>query len=59
VLAYFIAPGMVRKRFSEQAAAAAGGEAAFTAGLAMGEWMPPAELGTLGPAAGMRLGLIR
>ena len=47
VLAYVIAPGVVRTRLSEQAAAAAGGEAAFTAGLAMGEWVPPAELGSL------------
>lgn len=47
VLAYVVAPGVVRTRLSEQAAAAAGGEAAFTAGLAMGEWVPPAELGQL------------
>src|SRR5262249_10377009 len=47
ILAYVIAPGVVRTRLSEQAAAAAGGEAAFTAGLAMGEWVPPAELGSL------------
>jgi NAD(P)-dependent dehydrogenase (short-subunit alcohol dehydrogenase family) len=47
ILAYVIAPGVVRTRLSEQAAAAAGGEAAFSAGLAMGEWVPPAELGSL------------
>ena len=47
ILAYVIAPGVVRTRLSEQAAAAAGGEAAFTAALAMGEWVPPAELGEL------------
>jgi NAD(P)-dependent dehydrogenase (short-subunit alcohol dehydrogenase family) len=47
ILAYVIAPGVVRTRLSEQAAAAAGGEAVFTAGLAMGEWVPPAELGSL------------
>lgn len=47
VLAYVIAPGVVRTRLSEQAAAAAGGEAAFTAGLAMGEWVPPSDIGSL------------
>jgi len=47
VLAYVIAPGVVRTRLSEQAAAATGGEAGVTAGLAMGEWVPPAELGSL------------
>src|SRR5262245_48474496 len=47
ILAYVIAPGVVRTRLSEQAAAVAGGEAVFTAGLAMGEWVPPAELGSL------------
>ncbi|MFO0992916.1 MAG: SDR family oxidoreductase [Hyphomicrobiales bacterium] len=47
ILAYVVTPGIVRTRLSEQAAAAAGGEAAFTATLAMGEWVPPAELGSL------------
>lgn len=47
ILAYVIAPGVVRTRLSEQAAAAAGGEAAFTAGLAMGEWVPPSDIGNL------------
>jgi len=47
ILAYVIAPGVVRTRLSEQAAEAAGGEAVFTAGLAMGEWVPPSELGSL------------
>jgi len=47
ILAYIVAPGVVRTRLSEQAAAAAGGEAAFTASLAMGEWVPPTELGSL------------
>lgn len=47
VLAYIVAPGVVRTRLSEQAAAAAGGEAAFTAGLAMGEWVPPSDIGNL------------
>jgi NAD(P)-dependent dehydrogenase (short-subunit alcohol dehydrogenase family) len=47
ILAYVIAPGVVRTRLSEQAAAAAGGEAVFTAGLAMGEWVPPSDIGAL------------
>ena len=48
VLAYNIAPGVVRTRLSEQVAATAtGGEAAVTAGLAMGEWVPPTEIAEL------------
>jgi NAD(P)-dependent dehydrogenase (short-subunit alcohol dehydrogenase family) len=47
ILAYCVAPGVVRTRMSEEAAAAQGGEAAVTAGLAMGEWVPPAELADL------------
>jgi NAD(P)-dependent dehydrogenase (short-subunit alcohol dehydrogenase family) len=47
VLAYAIAPGVVQTRLSEQAAAAAGGVAAFTANLAMGEWVPPSDIGSL------------
>jgi NAD(P)-dependent dehydrogenase (short-subunit alcohol dehydrogenase family) len=47
ILAYVVAPGVVRTRLSEQAAAAGAGEAAVTATLAMGEWVPPAELGEL------------
>jgi NAD(P)-dependent dehydrogenase (short-subunit alcohol dehydrogenase family) len=47
ILAYVIAPGVVRTRLSEQAAAAAGGEAVFTAGLAMREWVPPSDIGNL------------
>lgn len=47
VLAYIVAPGVVRTRLSEQAAAAVGGEAAFTAALAMGEWVPPDDIGNL------------
>lgn len=47
VLAYVIAPGVVRTRLSEQAAARAGGEEAVTAGLALGEWVPPEELADL------------
>jgi NAD(P)-dependent dehydrogenase (short-subunit alcohol dehydrogenase family) len=47
VLAYVVAPGMVRTRMSEVAAARTGGEAAASAGLAMGEWVPPAEVAEL------------
>ena len=47
ILAYVVTPGIVRTRLSEQAAAAAGGEAAFTASLAMGEWVPPSDIGSL------------
>ena len=47
VLAYVVAPGVVRTRMSEDFAATQGGEAPVTAGLAMGEWVPPAEIGSL------------
>ena len=47
ILAYVIAPGVVRTRMSETFAATQGGEEAVSAGLAMGEWVPPAELGEL------------
>lgn len=47
VLAYVIAPGTVRTQMSMTAAAALGGEAAVTAGLAMGEMVPPAEIADL------------
>lgn len=47
VLAYVVAPGIVRTRMSEQFAASTGGEDAVTATLAMGEWVPPPELGAL------------
>ena len=47
VLAYVIAPGVVRTRLSEQSAATLGGEAAVTSTLAMGEWVPPDEIGYL------------
>ena len=47
VLAYIVAPGVVRTRLSEQFAATQGGEAAISAGLASGEWVSPAELGRL------------
>ncbi len=47
VLAYMIAPGVVRTQMSVDAAVAQGGEDVVTAGLAMGEWVPPDEIGDL------------
>lgn len=46
ILAYIVAPGVVRTQLSVDAAAAVGGEAVVTAGLAMGEWIPE-DLGAL------------
>lgn len=47
ILAYTIAPGVVRTRLSEQFASTAGGEQHITNSLAMGEWVPPAEIADL------------
>jgi NAD(P)-dependent dehydrogenase (short-subunit alcohol dehydrogenase family) len=47
VLAYVVAPGVVRTRLSEQFAATQGGEEAITNMLTMGEWVPPEEIGEL------------
>ncbi len=47
VLAYNIAPGMVRTDMSIEAARSQGGEQATAAGLAMGEWVPPVEIARL------------
>jgi NAD(P)-dependent dehydrogenase (short-subunit alcohol dehydrogenase family) len=47
LLVYVIAPGVVRTRMSEISAQRLGGEAAVTAGLAMGEWVPPEEIASL------------
>lgn len=47
VLAYVVAPGMVRTQMSVVAAARTGGEAVASAGLAMGEWVPPEEVAEL------------
>jgi len=47
VLAYIVTPGVVRTRLSEQAAERTGGEAAVTATLAMGEWVPPSDIASL------------
>lgn len=47
VLAYVIAPGVVRTRLSEEFAATQGGEEKITDMLAMREWVPPQEIGEL------------
>lgn len=47
ILAYVIAPGVVRTRMSVDSAARTGGEAAVTANLPMGEWVPPEEVADL------------
>jgi NAD(P)-dependent dehydrogenase (short-subunit alcohol dehydrogenase family) len=44
ILAYVVAPGVVRTRMSEAFAATQGGEAPVTAGLTMGEWVPPEDV---------------
>ncbi|MEZ5864096.1 MAG: SDR family oxidoreductase [Geminicoccaceae bacterium] len=44
ILAYIVAPGVVRTRMSEDFAAMQGGEDKVTATLAMGEWVPPADV---------------
>jgi NAD(P)-dependent dehydrogenase (short-subunit alcohol dehydrogenase family) len=47
ILAYSVAPGVVRTRMSEAFAATHGGEAAVSAGLATGEWVPPDDVANL------------
>lgn len=47
ILAYIIAPGVVRTQMSVDSAARTGGEAAVTATLPMEEWVPPEEIGEL------------
>lgn len=47
ILAYVIAPGVVRTRMSVDSAAKTGGEDAVTATLPMGEWIPPEEIAEL------------
>ena len=44
VLAYLIAPGVVRTRLSENFAESMGGEEAITESLAMKEWVPPDDI---------------
>lgn len=57
VLAYVIAPGVVRTRLSEQFAATQGGESALAESLAMKEWIPPKEIAEL--AAYLASGQVR
>lgn len=47
LLAYIVAPGVVRTQMSEAFAATQGGEERINSTLAMGEWVPPQELGEL------------
>ncbi len=47
ILAYVIAPGVVRTQMSLDSAALTGGEAAVTATLPMGEWVPPSDIAEL------------
>ncbi|WP_144111284.1 SDR family NAD(P)-dependent oxidoreductase [Paraburkholderia sp. BCC1886] len=47
LLAYIVAPGVVRTQMSEAFAATQGGEDKITATLAMGEWVPPDDIGNL------------
>jgi NAD(P)-dependent dehydrogenase (short-subunit alcohol dehydrogenase family) len=47
LLCYVIAPGIVRTRMSEIANARAGGEPGTRGALAMGSWVPPAEIADL------------
>jgi NAD(P)-dependent dehydrogenase (short-subunit alcohol dehydrogenase family) len=47
VLAYVLAPGIVKTRMADLAAATRGGEEAVRAGLVLNELVPPEELGDL------------
>jgi NAD(P)-dependent dehydrogenase (short-subunit alcohol dehydrogenase family) len=47
ILAYVIAPGVVRTQMSVNSAALTGGEQAVTATLPMGEWVPPEDIADL------------
>jgi NAD(P)-dependent dehydrogenase (short-subunit alcohol dehydrogenase family) len=47
ILAYVIAPGVVRTQMSVDSAALTGGEDAVTATLPMGEWVPPSDIAEL------------
>jgi NAD(P)-dependent dehydrogenase (short-subunit alcohol dehydrogenase family) len=44
ILAYVIAPGVVDTQMSVESAKRTGGVAAVTAGLPMGEWVPPSDI---------------
>ena len=47
ILAFVVSPGVVRTQMSVNSAATIGGEAAVTATLPMGEWVPPSDIGEL------------
>ncbi|MEL6517594.1 MAG: SDR family oxidoreductase [Pseudomonadota bacterium] len=47
ILAYVIAPGVVRTQMSVDSSNAIGGGDVVTAGLPMGEWVPPSDIGEL------------
>ena len=47
ILAYVIAPGIVKTRMADAAAIARGGEEKMKAALALGELVPPSEIGEL------------
>lgn len=47
IYTYIVAPGIVRTKMSVDFAQLQGGEEAVTKTLAMGEWVPPEELGEL------------
>jgi NAD(P)-dependent dehydrogenase (short-subunit alcohol dehydrogenase family) len=47
VLSYVIAPGIVRAGMSLEFARTLGDEGGITAGLQMGEWVPPDDIGHL------------
>lgn len=47
ILAYVVAPGVVRTRLSQQFAETQGGEAVISAGLASGRWVEPEEIAHL------------
>jgi len=47
ILAYIVAPGVVRTRLSEEFAASQGGEEKVSATLASGEWVTPEEVGQI------------
>jgi NAD(P)-dependent dehydrogenase (short-subunit alcohol dehydrogenase family) len=47
ILAYIIAPGVVNTRMSAESAAVLGGVDKLTESLAMREWVPPEEIGSL------------
>lgn len=47
IYAYLISPGVVRTGMSITSAKTQGGEQKITASLAMGEWVPPSDIGEL------------